>query len=309
MTRVLVTGGAGAIGSNVVGELASRGWEVTVLDDLSSGHRSLVPEGVEFVQGAVQEDSVLDRAFACRPDYVLHLAALFANQNSVDHPRDDLFAGGLGTLKVLEYSHASGVRKILYASSSCVYGNKEVMEESDEVFHPDTPYAITKLLGERYCRFWASHHGLDVVITRLFNTYGPGEYPGRYRNVVPNFFKLAQEGKPLPITGTGEETRDFTFVRDTVAGILGALLGQTQPGDVFNLASGRATRIIDLANHINRIAGNSAGVQFQPRRDWDRVLNRLGRIDKAVRVFGYAPQVGLEEGLKLTFDWLKSANA
>ena len=120
MTRVLVTGGAGAIGSNVVGELASRGWEVTVLDDLSSGHRSLVPEGVEFVQGAVQEDSVLDRAFACRPDYVLHLAALFANQNSVDHPRDDLFAGGLGTLKVLEYSHANGVRKVLYASSSCV---------------------------------------------------------------------------------------------------------------------------------------------------------------------------------------------
>lgn len=309
MTTVLVTGGAGAIGSNIVRELMARGWDVTVLDDLSSGHRELLPAGARFVHGKVQDPDALARAFQTVPEYVIHLAALFANQNSVDNPSEDLIVGGMGTLNVLEKSRECGVRKVLYTSSSCVYGNKEVMTESDEAFAPDTPYAITKILGERYCRFWARHHGLDVVIVRLFNCYGPGEYPGKYRNVIPNFFSLAIKGQPLPITGTGGEMRDFTFVEDTVRGVLGALMAETQPGDVFNLASGRGTRILDLANSVNEIAGNKAGIQFHPRRGWDHVMTRIGNIQKAQREFGFQPSVELLEGLTKTHAWLRSIDA
>lgn len=309
MTTVLVTGGSGAIGSNLVRELLTRGWRTVVLDDLSSGHRELLPSDAELIVGAVQSDEDLDRAFAVEPEYVIHLAAMFANQNSVEHPLEDLYAGGVGTLKVLERARVHGIRKILYASSSCVYGQKELMDEGDDSFHPDTPYAITKLLGERYGRFFASYHGLNVVIVRLFNCYGPGEYPGRYRNVVPNFFKLAMEGKPLPITGTGQETRDFTYVADIVRGMLGALEGTTPPGEVFNLASGTDTRIIDLAQMINEIAGNRAGVDFQPRRAWDTVLNRRATIRNAAKCFGFSPTVGLREGLTRTHEWLKSVYA
>lgn len=304
--RILVTGGAGAIGANVVSSLLAKGHAVTVLDDLSSGHADAVPPGAEFVRGSVALDQDLERAFHSRPTFVIHLAALFANQNSVDHPVRDLEVNGLGTLKVLQHAHGNGVRKLVYSSSSCVYGHKEVMEETDPERELDTPYAMTKLLGEHYARFWAEQHGLDTVTLRLFNTYGPGERPGKYRNVVPNFFELAMRGAPLPITGTGEETRDFTYVGDTVAGILGALAGKTRPGEVFNIASGKSTRIIDLANAINRIAGNSAGVEYRPRRAWDAVKDRRGSIAKAQEAFGYRPSVDLETGLGLTHKWIRS---
>jgi nucleoside-diphosphate-sugar epimerase len=193
-------------------------------------------------------------------------------------------------------------------SSSCVYGNNEVMTETDIDFDPDTPYAITKLLGERYCQFWANQFNLDVVSLRFFNSYGPHEYPGQYRNVIPNFFKRAMAGQPLTITGTGQETRDFTFVEDTVQGILGALFGRTKPGDVFNIASGRETSILELAEKINRITGNRAEIQFVPRRSWDRVSRRKGIIEKAQSTFDYRPLTDLDEGLEKTYNWLKSVD-
>jgi nucleoside-diphosphate-sugar epimerase len=306
MTTVLVTGGAGAIGGNLVRLLLERGFSPIVLDDLSSGHQDMVPNGVRFIQGSVDCDADLDAAFAAKPAYILHLAALFANQNSVDHPERDLAVNALGTLKVLERCRRHGVTKLLYTSSSCVYGHKAVMDEADENFVPDTPYAISKLAGERYARFYASQHSVDAVIVRLFNAYGPGEYPGKYRNVIPNFFKLALEGKPLPITGDGSETRDFSFVRDTVEGILGALTGPTKPGDVFNIASGRETSIRQLAEAINALAGNEAGIEYRPRRSWDQVRSRRGNTARAQEVFGYHPRVSLSEGLRQTYEWLRT---
>ena len=309
MSHCLVTGGAGAIGSNLAMALLEAGHQVTVVDDLSSGHRTFVPASARFVEGSVADDEVLGRAFASAPEYVFHLAALFANQNSVDHPQRDLEVNGQGLLKVLEHAQAAKVRKVLYTSSSCVYGNKAVMRESDTDFQPDTPYAITKLLGERYCQFWAHHHKLDTVIVRLFNTYGPHEFPGRYRNVIPNFFQLAMAGKPLTVTGTGEETRDFNFVADTVAGIMGAMWADTKPGDVFNLASGNETRIIDLVNAINAITGNPGGVTFSPRRSWDMVSTRRGDPAKALAAFGHRPRVSLQEGLERTYHWLRAQAA
>ena len=304
--RILITGGAGAIGSNIARELISRGHQVTVLDDLSSGYRDLVPEQARFVEGSITDDKALAGAFESSPSYVIHAAALFANQNSVEHPQDDLTINGLGLVKVLERCVSGSVRKVLFCSSSCVYGGKAVMREDDLDLRPDTPYAITKWLGERYVRYWVDYYRLNAVSVRLFNIYGPGERPGRYRNVIPNFFDLAMRGEPLVITGTGEETRDFTFTGDAVAGMLGAIEAETIPGDIFNIGSGHATRIGDLAAKINALTGNPAPVRFVPRREWDHVPHRACDNAHARQVFGFAPTVTLDEGLKHTLAWLKA---
>jgi UDP-glucose 4-epimerase len=307
--QVLVTGGAGAIGSTLSNALASSGCSVTVLDDLSSGNAELLQKNIRFVQGSICNEQDLVRAFAGGPEVVFHLAALFANQNSVDHPITDISVNGAGTINVLEQCMRSGVRKLLYTSSSCVYGSSADMREESPVGNIDTPYAITKLLGEQYCRFWTLHHRLDTVIVRIFNTYGPGEFPGPYRNVIPNFFDRAFRGEPLPITGSGEEVRDFNYVEDTVSGIIGAMKADTVPGDIFNLASGTGTRIIDLAVMVNEIAGSRGGVVYQPRRSWDSVTTRIGVVDKARGKLQIRPQVGLREGLKRTGKWLRSVPA
>ncbi|MBM3554992.1 MAG: NAD-dependent epimerase/dehydratase family protein [Alphaproteobacteria bacterium] len=305
MKRLVVTGGAGAIGSRLVREVLKAGDEVAVLDDLSSGHRKLLPGNARLIEGSVVDDAALDAAFAIRPTHVVHAAALFANQNSVDHPEDDLAVNGLGTLKVLQRATKAGAR-VVYVSSSCVYGNKPAMREDDPELDPETPYAVTKLLGERYAAYFARHDRLDVVSVRLFNSYGPGEFPGRYRNVIPNFFALALEGKSLTITGTGEETRDFNFVGDTVGGILGALFGPGKAGAIYNIASGRETRIRDLAEKINAVTGNKAPIVFAPRRSWDGVLTRRGSIERARVDFGYRPTIELDQGLAETCAWLRA---
>lgn len=305
MSRILVTGGAGFIGSNLVSRLINDGHDIVVIDDLSSGHRNLIHSKAEFLEGSILDEHVVSYAFRAKPDFVIHMAALFANQNSVDHPEKDLAVNGLGTLKILEQSKLNNVKKMLYVSSSCVYGGREIMNEADETYYPDTPYAISKLLGERYCHFWSSHHKMNVVTVRLFNTYGPGEYPGKYRNVIPNFIGLALRNKPLVITGTGNETRDFTYVADTVDGICAALFKNTQSGDVFNLATGQKTRIIDIANIINEYVGNKAGVVFEPRRAWDTVVNRQACVEKARDKLDFVARKKLLTGIHETCDWLR----
>src|SRR4030067_883037 len=214
---VLVTGGAGAIGSNLTRALAEAGAKVIVLDDLSSAERWNVPSlpGVLFVEGDILDEVKLKRVFCERPRIVYHLAAFFANQNSVDHPETDLDVNGLGTLRLLEYSLFTGVKRFIFASSGCsIYGSSAPLPLREEFMslNLSTPYQITKMLGELYCNFFYNHYGLPVVKTRFFNSYGPGEMPGQYRNVIPNFIYWALRGEPLPITGSGEETRDITSV-------------------------------------------------------------------------------------------------
>lgn len=303
--RVLITGGAGAIGSNLSNTLSDAGCAVTVLDDLSSGSAGLLNDKINFIHGSVCKDQDLESAFSNSPDVVFHLAALFANQNSVENPRRDIDVNGLGTIKVLEFAQKKHIKKLLYTSSSCIYGSNPDMRENNSIGCTDTPYAITKFLGEQYCRFWSRHNDLDTVIVRLFNSYGPGEFPGQYRNVIPNFFSLALRGEPLPITGSGDEIRDFNFVCDTVNGIISAMSSTTLPGDVYNLASGIGTRISDLACMINEITGNSAGIRFVPRRTWDSITTRIGYIEKARLELGYQPACKLPCGLAKTFEWLK----
>jgi UDP-glucose 4-epimerase len=307
---VLVTGGAGAIGSNLTRALAEAGSQVLVLDDLSSSQRWNVPSmpGVLFVEGDVLDEVRLKRVFFERPSVVFHLAAFFANQNSVDHPERDLMVNGMGTLRLLEYSVFTGVDRFVYASSGCsIYGSGAPLPLKEEFMslHLSSPYQITKMLGELYCNFFNHHHSLQVVKPRFFNSYGPGEVPGQYRNVIPNFIYWAMKGHPLPITGTGEETRDFTYVGDIVDGLLRAGTMRSAVGQEFNLASGAETRIIDLANMINEAIGNRAGIKFTQRRKWDTKSRLLASIDRAHELIGYSPNTSFEVGLQNTIKWFR----
>ena len=307
---ILVTGGAGAIGSNLCRRLAELGAQVIILDDLSSGVRWNVPSlpRVLFVEGDILDEVKLKRVFFERPQIVFHLAAFFANQNSVDHPERDLMVNGMGTLRLLEYSVFTGVERFVYASSGCsIYGSDSPLPLREEFIsmHLSTPYQITKMLGELYCNFFYNHYGLKVVKPRFFNSYGPGEVPGQYRNVIPNFIYWAMKGLPLPITGTGEETRDFTYVDDIVDGLLRAGVMESAVGQEFNLASGKETRIIDLAERVNELTGNEAGIKYTARRKWDTKDRLLASIDKARGLIGYEPRITLEEGLQRTIEWFR----
>ena len=305
---ILITGGAGAIGSNLSKKLINNCKKIIIIDDLSSGYIINIPksEKIIFIKDSILNESALKEAFSYNTDVVFHLAANFANQSSVDNPQKDLSVNGLGILKILEFSNKFNIKKFVYSSSSCIYGNESgLMDEKSSKKKPDTPYAITKLLGEEYVNFFHEHHGLNTVILRYFNSYGPGEFPGKYRNVVPNFLHLAMNKKPLPITGTGEETRDFTYVGDTV--MLTLLAGKTSQavGETLNTGLGKETKIIDLANKINNITKNEAGINFIKKRNWDSVQSRCASVKKSRNILKYEPTTDLETGLRETFNWMK----
>jgi nucleoside-diphosphate-sugar epimerase len=288
--NILVTGGAGAIGGVLASRLAELSGEVVVLDDLSSGYKSNVPGNVEFVQGSILEGNLLSSIFS-KVSVVFHLAACFANQNSIDHPQKDLAVNGVGTLKLLEYAVRYGVSKFIYASSSCI---KDL----------STPYALSKKLGEDYTLLYNKQYGLDTTVLRYYNSYGPGDRPGTYRSVIPNFICSALLGKDITITGTGQETRDFTYVDDIVEGTVLAS-SEDVPGEVFSIGSGNQTKIIDLACMIKDMTGSDSDIVFGKRRNWDTVDSRIAGISLAKKKLGYNPKIGLKEGLEKTIQWME----
>jgi nucleoside-diphosphate-sugar epimerase len=306
---VLVTGGAGAIGSNLVKMLCNMGTKkVIIIDDFSSSYAWNIPMDpkVSLIHGNILDDEKLRWAFKEKPQIVYHLAAHFANQNSVDNPETDLMINGLGTLKVLEYAHLVSVERFIYASSGCgIYGadSKLPFKEHDVSMKLYTPYQVTKMLGELYTNYYYNLYHLPIVNARFFNSYGPGEVPGKYRNVIPNFFYWAINKQVLPITGTGDETRDFTYVGDIINGLLAMAYYTEAIGEAFNLATGREIRIIDLANWVNEITGNESGIIFKQRRDWDKKNRLLASVEKAEKVLGYSPNMGFKEGLRCVNAW------
>lgn len=304
MKRVLVTGGAGAIGSRLVAHLC-QDYRVLVLDDLSSGwYDNIRGLPVRFWRGSVVDDEILKEVFGERPAVVFHLAANFANQNSVDYPQKDLTVNGLGTLKVLQYAREADVERFVYASSSCVYGDMEgPISEATRDYSLDTPYAITKLLGEQYVRFFRERYAMATVILRFFNSFGPGEYPGKYRNVIPNFMYRMLTDQALIITGTGEETRDFTFVDDTVIGLMLAMSLPEAVGHTFNVGTGQEITIRQLAEEIQGACGVTVSIDYRPRRDWDSVTHRCADISRIRKRLGYVPTVDLATGLARTYRW------
>lgn len=301
---VLVTGGAGAIGSNLVKRLC-REYRTLVVDDLSSGwYANVMNLDIKFWKGSVVDDEILGEIFEERPTIVFHLAANFANQNSVDYPQKDLCVNGMGTLKLLKYAHKYTVVRFIYTSSSCVYGeaNGPIPEH---MYTPslDTPYAITKLLGEHYVNFFRQHHDLPTVVLRLFNSYGPGDYPGKYRSVIPNYLQRAQQGQPLVITGTGNETRDFTYVEDIVTALCTAMTHPRAIGQTFNTGTGVETSVRDLAKYILDISGVNVPIEFHPRRNWDGITRRCADITKICSMLGFSPSTDIKKGLEKTYQW------
>ncbi|MEM3365322.1 MAG: NAD-dependent epimerase/dehydratase family protein [Candidatus Bathyarchaeia archaeon] len=309
--RVLITGGAGCIGSNLIRTLLKAEPErIVVIDDLSASFEWNLPKDpkVTFIQGSILDEEKMKRAFSFKPHYVFHLAAHFANQNSVDHPETDLLVNGLGTLRTLEYANLVGVERFVFASSGCsVYGSQAPLPLREDFvsLHLDTPYQINKLVGELYCNYFYDYYKLPVAIARYFNVYGPGEVPGKYRNVIPNFMWWAMHRQPLPITGTGEETRDFTFVDDIVDGTLRMGVMEEALGEAINLASETETKVIDLAKLINEITGNKAGIVYRQRRDWDKAIRRRASIEKAKRILSYEPKTDMMRGLRRVYEWFR----
>ncbi len=311
MARILITGGAGAVGSNLANRLA-REHEVVALDNLTSGYPWLLDARVRLVEGDIEHIDAL--GLGGDFTHVFHLAAFFANQNSVDHPYEDLRVNIKGTLATLEFAHhCKNLERFVFASAGCsVYDRSNPLplkEEYPITLHHDTPYQVSKMTGEMYCNWFHAYHGLPTVVFRFFNSYGPNEVPGQYRNVIPNFFWWAMNGQALPITGTGHETRDFIFVEDLCAGLIAGAFVPQAVGEVFNLGTSIETEVIELATQINGLTGNAAGVDYKPRRDWDHCAKKAGDFSKAGRILGFKPTVRVPDGLERTHRWFVEQRA
>lgn len=315
--KILVTGGAGAIGSNLVHALVKVAGQVVVLDDFSSGYRWNLPsaDNLLVVTGDILDEVMLKRVFFERPEVIFHLAAFFANQNSVDHPERDLQVNGMGTLRMLEYATMARVDRFVYASSgSSIYGSlpredplsRLPLQEHDISLKLSTPYQCTKMLGELYCNFFLNNFDLQTTSARFFNSYGPGEVPGQYRNVIPNFVWWAMHGRALPITGDGRETRDFTYVGDVVDGLLRMGFMDGAVGEAFNLATGREVAIGAMAERINALTGNTAGVRTTAARKWDTKRRVWADVSKARDRLGYDPCTPFQRGLDDVVAWFRA---
>lgn len=310
---VLVTGGAGCVGGNLCRALASLECKkIVILDDLSSSYEWNIPRAsnISFIHGSILDQAMLSRAFRERPDFVFHLAAHFANQNSVDNPEKDLVVNGVGIMRVLEMAQIAGsVQRFVYSSSGCgVYGleSKIPFEEHDVSISLHTPYQVTKLLGELYTNYFFNHYQLPIVNARFFNVFGPGEVPGKYRNVIPNFTYWARQGKALPITGNGDETRDWTYVDEIIKGLLLMGIKDKAIGEAINLGSGKEHKVLEMAEMVNRANDNKAGIIFTPRRDWDVKTRLLSSIEKARNILSYDPKTNFEEGIVRVSEWFES---
>lgn len=302
MEKVIVTGGAGFIGSHLAEELARRGYQVTILDDLSTGEMENIKEllkkgSVQFIQDSITNFSLLKELFQ-GAIYVFHQAALPSVPRSVKDPLATSEVNITGTLNVLLAARDNKVRKVVYASSSSVYGDTPTLpKKEDMVPHPQSPYAVSKLAGEHYCRVFQEVYGLATACLRYFNVYGPGQNPdSQYAAVIPRFIRWASEGSPLIIFGDGEQTRDFTFIADAVeADILAA---ESNASGVFNIGRGKSITINELAKLVIKLTGNNVEPVHQEPREGD-IRHSLADISKA-KTLGYEPRYNLEEGLEET---------
>ena len=304
---ILITGGAGFIGTNLVKSLVDLGNSIIVVDNFSSGYKHNVTDNIVLIEGNLQDESVLNLAFSYSPSYVFHLAALFANQNSVDNPLDDLDTNGRATLMLLECCVQHNVKKIVYTSSSCVYGNMLRRMSENTIGNLETPYAITKLLGEQYLSFYADQYGLESVAIRVFNTFGPFDYPGVYRSVVPNYFQTALDGESLPIYGDGESLRCYMYIDDLVQGLIKSMKVQLpEKFTIINLGNDSPVSSFELGVMINNIVNNKSEMRMVVDRNWDKIKSRVPDLQKSSHLLGWKPNVELYDGLAMYHEWLIS---
>jgi len=302
MKKAIVTGGAGFIGSHLAESLANRGYHIIILDDLSTGRLSNIEPllrrtNVEFVQGSIIDLPLIQRLFR-GIDYIFHQAAIPSILRSVENPLSSHEVNITGTLKVLFAARDSGVKKVIYASSSSVYGDTPTLPKREDMRPtPQSPYAVTKLAGEHYCRVFHQVYGLSTVCLRYFNVYGPRQNPeSEYAAAIPKFIKsVLQESSPT-IFGDGEQSRDFTFVKDVVeANILAA---ENDASGIFNIGTGKSTTINELVKLIIDGVGADIGLVYREPKLGD-IRHSLADISSA-KTFGYDAKYDLVEGLRET---------
>lgn len=310
MARYLITGGAGFIGSNIVEELARRGEEVIVLDDLSTGRASNLDAflaDITFIEGDIRNGETVAGALE-GVDYVLHQAALASVPRSIENPVLVHDVNVNGTLTMLERSRIAGVKCFVYAASSSAYGDSEILPKIEEMQpRPLSPYAVSKLVGEHYCSVFSNVYGLPTVSLRYFNVFGPRQDPtSHYAAVVPIFISRLLEGRRPTIYGDGEQSRDFTYVKNVVDANLLAARSGTAEGQMVNIACGSKYTVNDLYARIKALVGGGEEPAYEEPRPGD-VKHSQADVTKARELFGFSCSVSFEEGLKKTVEWYQRA--
>jgi UDP-glucose 4-epimerase len=301
--KALVTGGAGFIGSHLAARLLREGHGVRVLDNFSTGDRRNLEnllDDIELVEGDIQSSERVNSAVRdC--DVLFHQAALPSVPRSVQDPLASNGSNVVGTLNVLLAARDNGIRRVVFASSSSVYGANPVLpKREDMVTLPLSPYAVGKLAGEGYCRSFSEVYGLETVALRYFNVFGPGQDPAsQYAAVIPRFITAVKAGRPVVIFGDGEQSRDFTFVSNAVDANLLAAEAQGVAGRVFNVACGQRSTLNNLIDELRHLTGEAFVPRHEPSRAGD-VRDSLADLSLAHRELGYVPLVDFREGLRLT---------
>ena len=307
MSSVLVTGGAGFIGSHIVGKLIDDGFRVRVLDNLDSGkvdNLAGVMNEINFVKGNIRDAETV-RDVMKGADFVFHEAAQVSIPRSVKDPMETNEINIRGTLNILEAARRGDVKKVVFASSSAVYGNvseKDLPLKEDRMLSPPSPYAVTKLVGEHYCRIFSELYGLETICLRYLNVYGPGQNPdSAYAAVIPRFIRSIVRGERPVVFGDGLQSRDFVFVKDVVQANILAMKSKVRHG-VFNVGTGESVNLLQLIEMISKISGKDIKPIFTDPRPGD-IKHSLSDISKIKQELGYGPEYNLEDGLKKTMEW------
>jgi UDP-glucose 4-epimerase len=305
--RILVTGGAGFVGSAVTKRLVDAGARVTVLDDLFTGKAEEVPTGATLVRGSVTDGDLVQELVAAN-SLILHMAArnIIA---STANPLDDYATNIGGTLNVLLAARASKVDRVVYSSSASVYGNpRSIPINEDDPVWTLSPYAVSKLGGENYCTAFSENYDLPVATVRYSNVYGPGQRPDNpYSGVVSKFMVQAHSRIPISVHGDGEQTRDYTYVDDAVDATLAAAVHPRAEGEIFNVGTGIETSVNRLAVAVGEAMGVPIEINRIDRRDIDNIRRRVVNIEKIRRMLRWTPQWTLERGLAETAVWFKAS--
>ena len=306
MAKYLVTGGAGFIGSNIVEELVNRGEFVRVLDNLCTGKKENIEpfmDKIEFSEGDIRDEGDVEKALD-GIEYVIHQAALRSVAKSVEAPVITNDVNVNGTVNVLMKSKAAGIKRVVYASSSSAYGDCEEFPQKETIApNPISPYAVSKLAGEYYCRMFSATMGLETVSLRYFNVFGPRQNPeSKYSAVIPAFIDMIMKDQPCTIDGDGTQSRDFTYVKNVVDANLAACEAEGASGMYFNVACGESYSVTDVAEGIKKILKKDIPSLHGPRRPGD-VMKTYADISQLENILKVKPQVSFHEGLEKTVAW------
>jgi len=312
MSRVLVTGGAGFIGSNLTEVLLHKGHFVRVLDDFSTGKRENLIFDQEYPPLEIIEGDIRDLRTCQKTmkgiDYVFHQAALPSVQRSIEDPESSNAVNVGGTLNILLAAREERVKRVTYASSSSIYGDTPTLPKHEEMpSDPLSPYALQKYIGEQYCRLFCKLYGLDTISLRYFNIFGPKQDPNSiYSAVIPRFIDALLRGRPPIIFGDGEQSRDFTYIENVVQANLLAMSAEHLHGEAVNIACGKRTSLNQLLSVMKGILGSKLSPIYQEPRQGD-VRHSLAEINKAKQILNYEPKVGIEVGLGKTVEFFRKS--